>query len=445
MSDAQRRRPAALSGRSGLIGLLTANAVSLTGTQISQIALPWYVLNSTGSAVVTGLVSFSSMGPYVLVKMLGGPVIDRLGARRVSVVSDVLSALFCGLIPVLHAAHALPLPLLLVLAALLGAARGPGDAAKVALVPSVAAGGRVSLERVAGLSGTVSRLAGSIGPAAAGALVALVGSLTSVAVDAASFAAAAVLISVTLPRTAPGTAADDGGQEPAQQEGYGRRLRAGFAFLRSERLLLTLTLMAAVTNLLDNGVMTVIIPVWARAHGGPAAMGALTTAVSVTAMGGSLAASAIAERLPRRTTYFVSFLIGGAPRIAILALGAPVWLAVALWAVAGTSLGFVNPILSAVMYERIPEKLLGRVSALSATLSAAGTPLGGLAAGGLIGLAGLAAAASVYAVVYLAATTLPALGATWRDLGRPADDPDRTEPAEPEPEPRPGREAPNAA
>ena len=186
------------AGRRSLIGLLSANAISLSGTQISLIALPWYVLSVTGNAAQTGLVAFCGMTPYLLLRALGGPVIDRVGGRRVSIGSDLASAVVCGLIPLLHAGGALPLWLLFALTALTGAARGPGDAAKGALVPQVARDSGVTLERLSGLTGTVNRLAGAIGPAIAGAVVALSGPLPAVALDAASFALSAAIVAGTI-------------------------------------------------------------------------------------------------------------------------------------------------------------------------------------------------------------------------------------------------------
>jgi len=71
-----------MSTRKPLYGWLTAEAISLTGTRISMIALPWFVLTTTGSATRTGLVALAEMTPMVILKVLGGPIIDRLGARR---------------------------------------------------------------------------------------------------------------------------------------------------------------------------------------------------------------------------------------------------------------------------------------------------------------------------------------------------------------------------
>jgi MFS family permease len=421
------RRPAS-RGRHGLIGLLTANAVSLTGTQITMIAVPWYVMVTTGSAAATGLVSFCALVPYLATRLAAGPVIDRRGARRVSIAADSASVVATGAIPLLHAAGLLPLWLLAVVAAVAGAARGPGDSAKSALVPRVAQDSGAALERVTGLNGTVTRLAGSIGPAVAGALVAAGGPLSAVTLDAASFGISAAIVAWSMGRDAvadepeaaagsvggasdaDGGSATDAGGAP---ESFRRQLAAGFRFLRGDRALLGLTMMVTATNLLDNGVMSVVLPVWARHHGGPIAIGLVTSVVGATAMVGSICASVLAGRLNRRLVYFVCFAIGGGPRIAFLALGVPVWATVAVWGASGLALGFVSPILSAVMYERIPAPLIGRVSALTGTLSVAGTPLGGPVAGLAVGVAGYAVAAVIFGGCYLAATILPVFGPSW--------------------------------
>ena len=73
-----------MSRRAPLIGFLIADAVSLAGTRVSMIAIPWLVLTTTGSAAKTGLVALAEMLPLVVVKALAGPQIDRVGARRVA-------------------------------------------------------------------------------------------------------------------------------------------------------------------------------------------------------------------------------------------------------------------------------------------------------------------------------------------------------------------------
>jgi MFS family permease len=400
----------------GLVGLLVAQAVSLTGTRLSMIALPWFVLVTSGSATRTGLVAFCEMAPYVLVKGLSGPVIDRVGAHRVSIGADAASAVVVGTIPLLYFAGVLPFGVLLALVAAAGAVRGPGDTAKGTLVPDVAAAAGLALERVTGMSGTVSRLAQTVGAMLAGAVVAWLGPLTALVADAASFAVAAVVIAATARGGAqPAAEADDG-------DGYLRRLRAGAGFIRREPLLRALIVMVAITNLIDAAVSPVLLPVWGRQHGGPVVIGTLFAVLGAAAVAGSLVATAVAHRLPRRATYLISFLIAGAPRIAVLALDVPLWAVIAVWGAAGLGVGFINPILGAVFYERIPRPLLGRVAALGDTVAFAGIPLGGLAAGALVTAVGLGPTLALCAGVYLLATALPVLLPEWREMDtrRPA-------------------------
>src|SRR3954454_12064927 len=116
--------------RRPLYGWLGAEGVSLIGTRVSMIALPFFVLTTTGSPEKTGLVAVAEMLPLVVLKVLGGPVIDRGGARRVAISCGRASLGVVGAIPVLHGAGLLPFPAFLVLVAVAGALRGPGDAAK---------------------------------------------------------------------------------------------------------------------------------------------------------------------------------------------------------------------------------------------------------------------------------------------------------------------------
>ncbi|MER7582902.1 MFS transporter [Kitasatospora sp. NPDC097691] len=416
-----------------LAGVLTATAVSVTGTRVSAIALPWFVLATTGSATMTGLAAFAEMAPYVLVKALTGPVVDRLGPRVVSWTTDAVSATAAGLVPLLHAQGLLPFWVLLVMVAVIGAMRGPGDLAKSVMVPEAADRARVPMERATGLSGVTERLASTIGPAVGGGLVALMGPLAGLAVNAATFALGSLIIALALPRgmgrpAVPGTAAAPSGPsessessesagDGAQGAGYWRMFREGFAFLRSEPLLLAVIVLVGITNLLDAGFITVLVPIWAQeSSNGPAAIGLSAGVMGATAVVGSLIAAAVASRLPRRTVFFVGFLLCGAPRFVVLALGAPLWVVLTVFAIGGFGSGFLNPILGAVLFERVPRHLLGRVHALGDSLAWAGIPLGGLVAGAAVALVGLIPSLLAAGALYFAATTLAGLRPEWREM-----------------------------
>jgi MFS family permease len=397
-----------------LAGVLAATAVALTGTRVSAIAVPWFVLADTGSAALTGLVAFCEMAPYVVVKALVGPLVDRVGPRRVSWVTDVVSATAAGAVVVLHVAGEPPFWVLPALVAVIGAARGPGDLAKHVMIPEAADRGRVPLERATGWYGVTERLASTAGPAAGGGLVALLGPLAGLGVSAGCFVLGSVLVGLALPRGM-------GRHVPHGEEdaGYWRRFGQGFAFLRGEPLLLALIVMIGVTNLLDAAFGAVLLPVWAVESGqGAAAIGLVGGVTGLGAVGGSLVATAVAHRMRRRPVFFVAFLIGGAPRFLILAVDVPMWGLLGVFAVAGFSLGFLNPILGAMVFERVPRRLLGRVNALGDSMAWAGIPLGGLLAGMAVTAAGPVPVLVGCAVAYFLTTNVTGLRREWRQMDR---------------------------
>lgn len=401
-----------------LYGWLTAEAVSLLGTRVSMIAIPWLVLVTTGSATRTGLVSAAELAPLVLFKATGGPLVDRVGPRRLAIAADLLSMVAVGLIPLLHGAGELGFPLLLLLVAIGGALRGPGDAAVAAMIPSITERAGVPYERVTGLGSAIERGATMIGAAIAGGLVATIGAANAVAVDAVSFGVCALLLMVTTGgvgrAVVPATSAEEAGPSS-----YGGELREGWRFLRRDPVLLSLCLMIAVTNLLDLAWAAVLLPVWA--HDSGAGVGALGLVFSVwggASMLGSFVAAAYGARLPRFKTYVVAFLVTGLPRFVLFALGVPWWAILAMCVVGGCASGFLNPVLGAVQFERIPSHLVGRVTALSSALCWSLMPLGGVLGGVLVTGVGLEPAMLVIGACYLVATMAPAFLPRFREMDR---------------------------
>jgi MFS family permease len=401
--------------RRPLYGWLAAEGVSLVGTRVSMVALPFFVLTTTGSPEKTGLVALAEMLPLVVLKVLGGPVIDRVGTRRVALTCDWGSLLVVGSIPFLHEAGVLSFPAFLGLVAVAGALRGPGDAAKHAMTPTLAVTAAVPMERVTGLSSTVERTASMLGAGLAGGLVAVIGPANALVVDAISFGVSALLLAWAIPAGDRPVATEEA-TDPAP---YAAQLREGWRFLRGDAVLVGITVMVALTNLIDLAWSAVLVPVWAiEGGGGAAAVGALFATFSGASAVGSLLAAAYAERLPRYATYLVCFLVTGLPRFAIMAFDTPLWSVLAFAVVGGFAAGFLNPILGAVIYERVPDHLVGRVTSLSTACCFALMPLGGLVGGFLVGGIGLAAAMLVCGVAYFVVTMFPAVDRRWREIDR---------------------------
>jgi MFS family permease len=411
--------PVARKGR--LVTLLAAGGVSLIGTRMTFVALPWLVLVTTGSATRTGIVAFAEMLPYVLVSAACGPLVDRLGPRRAAIGFNLLSALAVSAVPVLYQVGALRFATLVALVAGAGALRGMGDSAARVLLPLVAEASGTDITRTVAVQDGLARAATLLGAPLGGVLVATFGAPNVLLLDAASFAVAAVLVAGGRGRGEPQPTSStvEASEAPTR---YLSQLREGVAFVRRDRLVLGITGMLFVTNLVDQAQGTVLVPVWAREDLGSAVgIGLISGAFALGAVAGNLCYTPLAPRLPRYLPFAVGFLVGGCPRLVMLAIDAPLWSVLAVSVAGGVALSVVNPILGAVSYERVPAHLRARVLGLLVAVSWAGIPLGSLLGGWLVDRLGLRPALLLGAGLYLVATLAPFLGRHWREMdSRPA-------------------------
>ncbi|HTO28377.1 MAG TPA: MFS transporter, partial [Devosia sp.] len=398
-----------MSAHRAFAALATATVLSTSGTRLSVIAIPWLVLTTTGSPVLTGLVGFAEMLPYVLAKALGGPLIDRLGARRIMVWCDCLSMLAVTLVPLLFWAGLLSIWLLLPAVALIGVLRAPSDAAKQALVPAVAALGKLPLERVTGVMGASDRLAGTLGAAGAGVLIALLGPAPALLANALAFGLSALMVALGIP--ARHTLAS----QPGVPTTYRGELAAGWTALRSDPVLVSLVIMIAITNLFDMAYSIVLLPVWVRESGLDVSwVGILLATFSAGAILGAAMAAAVGDRLPRLLLYTTGFFCSGPLAMGVLAFNLPPPVVVMVLLFGGISAGAINPIIGVILFERIPAPMVGRVIGLFGALTWSLMPLGGIYAGLLVDAWGISVALGVTGMLYLVAAFAPLIVPSFR-------------------------------
>ncbi|MBB2940382.1 MFS family permease [Actinoplanes lutulentus] len=395
--------------------VLAANLVSIAGNCLTYMGVPWFVLQSTGSAVKAGTVAFCTLLPAVLAALVTGPVIDRMGRRRVSVASDLTCGAAVAAIPLLQFAGILQFWMLCALMALTGLFRAPGETARGVLLPALAERAAMPLTRAAGLYDGAARCAALTASALGGVLIAVLGADTVLLVDAATFAVAAPLFAFgvrDLPEAQPLRQV-----EPVSLPAYRRELAEGYRFVAATPLLLGLCLMTLVTRGLDQGWSAVLLPVHAREQlAGAIDLGLLNAAFGICALTGALIYGAVGSRFRRWPVFTVAFLIGGLPRFVVAAFTDTFTPLAVIMAVEGLAFGVLNPIITTVTYETVPEELRSRV--LSATTAAVQliTPLGGLAAGFLVDASGLPGALLTVGGVYLLATLCPVVFPAWRQM-----------------------------
>lgn len=411
------------TSRRSLAGFLSAVGISDLGTRMSFLAVPWFVLNVTGSTVDMGLMAFAATAPYMAAQALGGPLVDAWGAWRVSVTTDILATLLMGAVPTAQGLHLLSLMGLGSLLAMAGLVRGLGNSARTVMVPGIGELATLPLERSSGLFDGVSRAAALVGLPIAGVLVTWISAINVLAVDAATFLASALLVGFLVPRSVdpPVTARKAGGEEA-----YLTAIRAGLRYLRGDYLLLSIALMVLLTNFIDQANSAVFIPTWAH--------NVLHSSIALGLVGGVFAAGAVlgnllmtwlGPRLSRRAAFGLGYLLAGAPRYLALGLGLALSPVLAVFLIGGVGAGSINPILGAVEYERVPRQLQARVLGALGAVAWVGIPFGSLPGGVVVSRIGLTAALWMAGALYGLTTLMPFVFPVWRGMERVLDAPAR--------------------
>ncbi|HEY0448665.1 MFS transporter [Actinophytocola sp.] len=397
--------------RGRFVALFVADVVSVLGTRVSMLAIPWLVLVTTGSPAKMGLVAGAEMLPYVVSGVLAAPLADRFGIRRTTIVTDAGSALAMAGIA---AVPTLGFGALLLLVAVAGAMRGLGDRVKHVMLRPLAEEAGIKVIRVTAAYEGFSRTAMLVGSAVGGLFIAWFGPLGAIWVDAASFALCALVVA-TLVRL-PAEAIPK--QAPETRESYVVALRGGFRILWNDSLLPSMIVMLFALNMFNQASIAVFIPVWVEevVHT-PEALGLLLGTFAAGAVLGSIVFTAIAPKLPMYQTFMLGALLAGAPRLLILGLTHELALVCTVAFLSGLAMSAVNPVIGAMLYERVPPELQTRAFGVCTAITFTGIPIGGVLGGLAVAGFGLNTAILVAGTLCLVATAAPWL---WSRSRRPA-------------------------
>lgn len=410
--------PDAAPDRKPLVALMTAGAISMSGNKMLDLAIPWFVLQTTGSIAKTGLTAFFTLLPTVLAGFLGGPMVDRLGFKRTSIVADASSAVSVALIPLLHSTIGLEFWQLLALVFMGAALDAPGTTARYSMLPDVAERAGVSMNKAAAWHDAVGRSSSLSGPPIAGLLIALIGAENVLWVDAATFLVSIVLVGVAIPSRS-GTDAE------SEELPYLESLKQGLRFVAGDRLLLVVILSVTVTNVLDAVIGLVLLPAYFKQiFQSSVGLGLTFGAFGAGALVGALIYGAVGERFSRRWVFVVSFLIV-AVRSFVYVPVPPLWVLMAALFLIGVGCGPLNPILTRVEMARAPAEMRGRVVGAIIAIAWGAMPIGALVGGFVVEAIGIRSALIAVGVAYVAMTLTLAVNPGVRDLDRISDTPSR--------------------
>jgi MFS family permease len=385
--------------RRPFFALMAANAISQVGHMMTSVAVPWLVLETTGSAARVGFTGAALAIGSVVPAILGGPVVDRLGLRRSSIAADLVSGVTVAAIPVLHLLGVLQYWQLLIIAFLLSGFTTQGDTGRLGLIPGLANRASMALERANATDRGIARVGMLVGPLLAGVLIPFIGAADVLFIDVAGYAISASLVGFVVPAAATAMVRPD---LPKTSRNYRADLSEGLRFVFGNRLVLSMMLLCLVGNFFDLPLITVVLPVYAKEIFGTASsLGLMLGSLAAGTLVGTVVFGASGRRLPRRQVFLWGWLL--APLIAYGALSARIPLPglVVAGLIAGFAAGPINPILATVVQENTPPQLLGRVFGAFLAFAQAGIPFGAAIAGVVIEGTGLIRTIEVGGAVYV--------------------------------------------
>lgn len=360
-----------LRSTSGLRPLLAAAIASSFALAVQALAIPWLVLRAGGSPTQVGVVLTAELASAIVFGVPFGGLVQRVGARRWMIGSDLASMALVSAIGLFAATDRLPFWLLVVLAFALGSLRTSYMGSEQELLASLIGEDKDVLARATSILQGATRTALLLGAPLAGALVTTLGPASTPFVTVVVLVAVVTTITIAVP--AP---AESPGQDTTRP-----RLLDGLGEIRSDRLLSWWVCGSAISEAAYQALF-VAIPVLTvyRYHQTAAAAGVLTASFGGGAVAGSLAASWITTRiLPLRLAVTGKLLQG--IFFAALILGLPIWGTGAALAMLGIANGLTNGPAAAVQIPRMDPSRRGNALTVSATIIMSGGALGSAAAG----------------------------------------------------------------
>jgi MFS family permease len=390
-----------------LVLLEMAVLLSALGNGVAFVVFPWLVLQRTGSAAAAGVVAAATAVPAIVTSLFAGTVIDVVGVRWTSIVSDLVSLVAVAAVPLLDQSLGLSLWALVALAAL-GALIDPaGVTAREVALPRLATNAHVSLDRANAVHEAVWGLALLIGPGVGGLLLATIGPIQALWVTAAGFAVSILCFAVL---RVPGLGRPHASQRP---ERVWRGTVEGIRFVLSQRLLRRVAAWSTLFLGLYLPVEAVLLPVFFSARDEPELLGVALAAIAAGGVAGSLLYAAVGKHLSRDLVLAVALVAAGVGLCAMATLPPFPLLVVASIAV-GVMYAPVQPLVNIAMQSLTPLALQGRVFGVIGSAALAAGPLGYLVTGPLVELIGLRPTFLLLAGVFLLCAIILAASGSLR-------------------------------
>ena len=374
-----------------LAAILAAELVSLTGSAMTFVALPWFVLVTTGSTAKMGWVLAAELLPVGLLGIPSGSLIARLGAKRTMNVADGARVPLMAAIPVLHWTGHLTFPLLLVFTFLLGCFMAPYYSSSRLILPEVLGEDETLVAQGGAFVQAANQVTQLAGPILAGLLVAWISAPAVLLIDAATYAFSFVVILVFV-RAGKRIAGDESS----------RGLFAGLRYVVRDKVLGPMAATAAFINFATQGLIAMLpVLVVRRFDADAQIVGYFFAAFGAGALLGSLVAAQVVRKVPLLKLAAISIVAMSLP-LWLLAFDLPWPVVIVVLAAFGFCSPLVNAPVISILTVRPPEALRAKVLTAVVTIAVVIGPLGFIAVGQALQYVSMGVVFLVIAVAFTA-------------------------------------------
>ena len=348
-----------------------ANALSGLSNAIAIITVPWLIFERTGSATQAGIVVAASAIPGIIISPFVGALIDHYGRKRVSIGSDLLSALSVMMFPIWDSLFGLTFASIATFA-VLGAAFDPaGYTARKSLIPDVAKASNTSMDKLNSWHEAVFSGGWALGPAIGAIAISLVGAANSMWIVFVAFILAIILISMLH----VGDLGLEHREEINDQEKFWSSTLRGLQVLKSDKAMYYLTISIVFLAMVYLPTESIILPKYFSDIDDPRGLGYVLSSMAAGGIATTLAYPKLVKHFKKR-----SIVIGSLAATSLAMIPMTLFPPIGLFVLAGFLLGLgwgpMNPLMNSVVQQRVAPHIQGRVFGVQTSLFYASGPIG---------------------------------------------------------------------
>jgi MFS family permease len=348
-----------------------ANALSGLSNAIAIITVPWLIFERTGSATQAGLVVAASAVPGIIISPFVGALIDHYGRKRVSIGSDLLSALSVMLFPIWDSLFGLTFASIATFA-VLGAAFDPaGYTARKSLIPDVAKASNTSMDKLNSWHEAVFSGGWALGPAIGAIAISIVGAANSMWIVFVAFILAIILISMLH----VGDLGLEHREEINDQEKFWTSTLRGLQVLKSDKAMYYLTISIVFLAMVYLPTESIVLPKYFSDIDDPRGLGYVLSSMAAGGIATTLAYPKLVKHFKKR-----SIVIGALAATSLAMIPMTFFPPIGLFVLAGFLLGLgwgpMNPLMNSMVQQRVAPHIQGRVFGVQTSLFYASGPIG---------------------------------------------------------------------